>query len=180
MHQQKRVDWVPSDQEKEEAKERGVPVANLRPTETYRKGDVFEGPKDRQGKEVDLVQRFGGEKFEYVDGGRPRQIDVDEAYPKADEEQKRGDPTIFAGRDRPGYRHPGGQVVEGFQGTEETEGGTKVTGLKQEPAESKKQVGAGHEAPPGSAPLKGSAPVGSTTTSGGEAPKLSEAQKGRR
>jgi hypothetical protein len=178
-HEQAPPNWKPSEADLEREKTTGIPTRV--PVQRFKAGETFEGPTDAEGKEIDLVQRFGGEKFEYVDSHRARQIDVEQAYPKASGEQTKGDPTIFAGAERAGYRHPGGQVVEGFQGSETNEQGQVVTGLKQEKPGEKRSVSPpqGHEAAPGSAPVKGSAPAGSTTAGAGEAPKLGEAQRGQ-
>jgi hypothetical protein len=101
QHEQREPDWEPSREDLAIA-ERTL-VAPRAPTAKYKAGDLVPSP-------IDLVARFGANKFEYVNqGSRALGDNPVPAEPAADQ-----DPTHF----------PGGQVSSGHQQATGTPQGT--------------------------------------------------------
>lgn len=82
LHEQADREWEPTEEEKEQAKTLGRIIRP--PRVCYKAGDIVES-------EIDLVQKFGGEKFAYL--GQPpvegqQLTDQQEAYQKQEEARR--------------------------------------------------------------------------------------------
>lgn len=104
QHEQADRDWEPSYQEVQHSRQTGVPLRP--PVRKYRAGEIIE-------TDIDLIERFGSEKFQLVDEPSTKKA-------------RRG--TSPQGPTRTAVA-PGGQVQEGQQSCTSLPDGTTVSGL---------------------------------------------------
>lgn len=106
-HIQADPDWKPSEEERRMADLRALPLKA--PSRIYSRGDLVES-------DIDLVERFGSEKFERVGERRRRRDAVTPGMPSDEALEKT--PAVFSG----------GQVSTGHQHSTSTEEGVTISG----------------------------------------------------